>query len=282
MVDLKKVISITGKNNTSGNSAAPVIQAHDLAVGYQKEIVVPDINFNLQKGEAAALIGTNGSGKSTLLKTIVNLIPAMSGYLKVFDMPPGENPHRIAYLGQFHSSGFILPLCTIDIVRMGRFTSHGLLGKMTRKDEDIIRNSMERMRITHLANMPLRLLSGGQKQRAYIAQVLAHQADLLVMDEPTSGLDAGGKELYLKAVNEELCRGASVVIATHDIHEEAAICDKVILLAHKVIASGKPQEVITSENLLQTFGIIVNDRSHLRVIETRKCLGPDDNSPHKH
>ena len=79
---------------------------------------------------------------------------------------------------------------------------------------------MRTMGIEKLADSPLRSLSGGQQQRTYLAQVLAHQADLLVLDEPTSGLDAGGKELYLQAINDELRRGASIIVATHDIQEK--------------------------------------------------------------
>ena len=86
------------------------------------------------------------------------------------------------------------------------------------------------MGIEKLADAPLRSLSGGQQQRTYLAQVLAHQADLLVLDEPTSGLDAGGRERYLRAIDDELHRGASIIIATHDIQEEAALCQQVMLI----------------------------------------------------
>jgi ABC-type Mn2+/Zn2+ transport system ATPase subunit len=124
------------------------------------------------------------------------------------------------------------------------------------------------MGIEKIAEAPLRSLSGGQQQRTYLAQVLAHQADLLVLDEPTSGLDAGGRELFLKAIYDEFCRGASVLMATHDIQEEAAICNQVILLARRVVAIGTPKEALTPEALLQTFGIVVSgDEKHLTVLE---------------
>jgi ABC-type Mn2+/Zn2+ transport system ATPase subunit len=117
--------------------------------------------------------------------------------------------------------------------------------------------------------MPLRSLSGGQQQRTYLAQALAHQADLLVLDEPTSGLDAGGRERYLKAIDDELNRGASVIVATHDIQDEAAICQQVMLLARKVVALGAPQQVLTPEALLETFGIVISGGKRLEVLETK-------------
>lgn len=111
--------------------------------------------------------------------------------------------------------------------------------------------------------------------RTYLAQVLAHQADLLVLDEPAAGLDAGGRELYLQAINDELRRGTSVVVATHDIQEEAALCHQVLLLARRVVALGAPQQVLTPDALLEAFGIVVtSNQKRLHVIETQH--GHDD------
>jgi ABC-type Mn2+/Zn2+ transport system ATPase subunit len=254
----------------SENDGAAYIRASRLSVGYTSEVVVPDINFEIKPGQAIALIGTNGSGKSTLLKTIVGLLSCLGGELSIFGKPPGSNPRRIAYLGQFHTSGFILPLRAIEVVLMGRFSEHGLWGRMRSHDIEIVQAALRTMGIEHLADAPLRSLSGGQQQRTYLAQVLAHQADLLVLDEPTSGLDAGGKDLYLQAINSELCRGASIVVATHDIQEEAAVCNQVMLLARRVVALGAPQEVLTTENLLETFGIVVTGaREKLHVLECK-------------
>jgi ABC-type Mn2+/Zn2+ transport system ATPase subunit len=268
-------------------SAAPVsagnlyIQAEKLDIGYSGDVVVADINFGLKPGEALGLIGTNGCGKSTLLKTMVGLLPSLGGRLEVFGTSPGGNHSRIAYLGQFHSSGFVLPIRAIDIVRMGRFPLHGLWRRMGPPDEEIVLTTMQTMGVEKLAESPLRSLSGGQQQRVYLAQVLAHRADLLVLDEPATGLDAGGKELYLRAIRGELLRGASVVMATHDIQEEAALCQQVMLMARKVVAIGKPQEVLTPDALLKTFGIVVTGDKHLQVIETQHGHGPEHTDPDK-
>jgi ABC-type Mn2+/Zn2+ transport system ATPase subunit len=251
----------------SSTQGALVITVRGLNIGYKREIVVPNVNFQLSKGEAIALIGTNGSGKSTLLKTIVGLIPKMSGDITVLNKPPGSESIRTAYLGQFHPSAFILPIRAIDIVRMGRFPEKGLCGRMNSKDDDIVHNAMKRMGVANLADKPMHSLSGGQQQRTYLAQVLAHQAELLVLDEPTSGLDAGGRELYLRALKEEMGSGVSIVMATHDIEEEARICSQVVLLARKVVAIGSPSIVMTPENLFSTFGVVIAGEKHLHLLE---------------
>jgi ABC-type Mn2+/Zn2+ transport system ATPase subunit len=250
------LISKDGSPKLTSSSDQMIICAENLEIGYKNKSVVKGITFQLQKGQSLALVGINGSGKSTLLKTIVGLIPLIQGQLNVLNRHIGNIPKNIAYLSQFHASGFILPLCAIDVVRMGRFPARGLLRRMTREDNELVTAAMKTMDVEYLANSPLRLLSGGQQQRVYLAQVLARHADLLVLDEPTAGLDAAGREVYLKAVNSELARGAAVVTATHDI-QEASHCDQVMLLAHRVVAIGTPSAVLTSAMLLETFGIVI-------------------------
>jgi ABC-type Mn2+/Zn2+ transport system ATPase subunit len=230
--------------------------AHDLDIGYQSQVVVPQVNFELTCGQSLALVGINGSGKTTLLKTIVGLLPPVKGEITVLGNPPGRNPHQLAYLSQFHEAGFILPLRVKDVVTMGRFTEKGLFGRMTGLDEEIITASMQRMGVADLRDSPLRLLSGGQQQRVYMAQVLARQADLIVLDEPTSSLDAAGRELFSEILREEQERGAMLVVATHDI-QLASECNQAMLLAHAVVAVGPGEEILTPETLLKTFGIVL-------------------------
>ena len=126
------------------------------------------------------------------------------------------------------------------------------------------------MRADGLGNAPLRSLSGGQQKHVCLAQVLARDADLLVLDEPTAGLDAAGKEVYAEALEKELARGASVVVATHDIRE-AATCDLVMLMARRGVALGPAREVITPDALLEAFGIILVSQAQgrdLTVVES--------------
>lgn len=237
---------------------APVIAARDLSVGYGGVPLVPGIDLVVPARSSLALVGTNGSGKSTLLRTLVGLLPAVAGSIVVLGARPGGAPHRLAYLAQFHASGFVLPLRAIEVVRMARYPERGLLGRLRPEDHDLVGWAMETMGVADLARSPLRSLSGGQQQRVYLAQALARRADLIVLDEPTAGLDAGGRELYLQAFAEELARGAAIVTATHDI-AEAAEYDQVLLLARRVVALGPGSEVLTADRLLETFGILVRD-----------------------
>ena len=265
------MIENTSVMSVAGSPSVPTyVRTDQLAVGYARTPIVDGISLALGKGQALALVGTNGSGKSTLLKTLVGLLPALWGKLDVLGTRAGAAPGRVAYLSQFQSTGFVLPLQAIDVVQMGRFAAHGLLGRLDRTDRDLVHESMRRMDVTHLAHTPLRSLSGGQQQRVYLAQVLARQADLLVLDEPTASLDAAGKELYAQVVDAERAHGAALVVATHDIRE-AARCDLVMLMARRVVAFGAPSEVLTPEWLLETFGIILMSQGQTGALAVVEC-----------
>ncbi len=272
---------------TTGEAA--VIAARDLSVGYGGVPLVPGIDLGVPARSSLALVGTNGSGKSTLLRTLVGLLPAVAGSLVVLGARPGGAPHRLAYLSQFHASGFILPLRAVEVVRMARYPEHGLLGRLRAEDHDLVEWAMTTMGVGGLARSPLSSLSGGQQQRVYLAQALARRADLIVLDEPTAGLDAGGRELYLQAFAAEVARGATIVTATHDI-AEAVEYDQVLLLARRVVALGPGSEVLTADRLLETFGILVRDpheehrgrfvvaeRTHggPQVVEVAPDVGPE-------
>jgi ABC-type Mn2+/Zn2+ transport system ATPase subunit len=251
-----------------------VFQTDALSVGYAREVVVPGISISLSAGKVLALTGVNGSGKTTMLKTIAGLLPAISGKISVFGEAPGRNPARIAYLSQSSQASFLLPLRTIDLVRMSRFPARGLLGKITSDDEKLVRESMQFMGVGDLAEKPMSALSGGQRQRVFLSYVLARNADLVLLDEPTSNLDVVGIELYKDAVEKMKRGGASVILATHNI-KEAASCDLAMLLARRVVASGPGSIVLTPETLLSTFGIIARFENG-QVVVVEKEHGCDE------
>ncbi|MFN8518295.1 MAG: metal ABC transporter ATP-binding protein [Chloroflexota bacterium] len=248
-----------GVSPTPRVAIADAVSASGLGVGYPGDIVVAGIDLRVPPGTSLALVGTNGSGKSTLLRTLVGLLRPQAGELRILGDSPGASPRRVAYLAQSRETGFMLPLRAIDVVRMARFSRLGLWRRAGADDEALVRRAMAAMGVDRLADVPVRSLSGGQRQRVYLAQVLAHEADLILLDEPNAGLDAAGLELYQRAFATELHRGAALVTATHDI-SEAIEYDQVMLLARRVVALGLGDEVLTPDQLMETFGILIRDR----------------------
>lgn len=247
--------------------ASPVVVARRLDVGYDGRAVLRGIDAYAMPGRSIALIGPNGSGKSTLLRTFAGLLAPVSGVLEVCGLPVSKASHRIAYLNQFHPNAMALPLRVLDVVHMGRLDRRGRFDRRRADDHAAVDESLHRMGIANLADEALRDLSGGQRQRVFLAQVLARRADVVFLDEPSSGLDAVGRSVFLEAMEAETRRGAVVVTATHDVGE-ASRCDRVMLLAGRLIADGPADDVLTSDNLLSTFGIgLSRAGDHLVVTE---------------
>ncbi len=229
------------------------IHSRSLQVGYDRRLVVGDMTFDLVPGDLMVLIGTNGSGKSTLLKTLAGMIAPLSGEVSVLGQEPGSLPSRVAFLPQHPVSSHTLPLRAEDVVEMGRFAHLGLLKRSTPADRLIVDESMARTGVSEFAKLPLRSLSGGQQQRTHLAQVLARQAEVLLLDEPTAGLDVNGRGAVADIITQERFRGVTVVMATHEI-SDAENANTVMLLAQRVVAIGSPAEVLRDDYLRQCFG----------------------------
>ena len=254
------------------------VEAAGLCVGYQGETVVADIAFRLEPGQVLALVGSNGSGKTTLLKTVAGLLPPISGQLDVLGASPLARPARVAYMGQFHPSSFMLPLRVHDVVRMARFARHGLFGRFTPDDARAVREAMAVMGVAGLADAPLNALSGGQRQRVFLAQAFARDADLILLDEPAANLDGAARAIYRGQLRRLTAAGRAVILATHDI-DEAAECDRTMLLAHRVVAYGVSAEILTQKAILSTFGMVGKYQEGGIVIVEREH-GHDDCQDH--
>ena len=230
-----------------------LIDTDDLAVGFDRHVVVDCINLSVEPGGLVVLMGTNGSGKSTILRTLAGLLEPVSGDCRVLGEWPGRRSADVAYLPQHPKSLATLPLRAADVVRMGRFASLGLLRPGGSEDREAVDTAMERMGVGQFRNKPMHALSGGQQQRVHLAQVLARRARVVLLDEPTAGLDAQGRKAVARMVQEERDLGHCVVMATHDL-VDAEPADTVLLLAHRLIAQGTPDQVLTDENLRATYG----------------------------
>lgn len=222
--------------------------ARDLVAGYRGAVALRSSSFEIPRGAITALIGPNGSGKSTVLNVLAGLLEPMSGTVTY---PAGPDT-RIALVPQTTTLNDALPITVGEVVRMGRFAGKGIFGRMKQDDEDAINDAMDRLGITGLTNSRLSSLSGGQRQRAFVAQGLAQEHDLLLLDEPLTAIDLPAAQAIDEVLHDEIERGCSVVVSTHDL-SEARIADHVVLLGGRVIASGPPARVLTRGHLSNAY-----------------------------
>lgn len=133
---------------------------------------------------------------------------------------------------------------------------------------------MTRTGIIDLSNRQLSELSGGQRQRVFVAQGMAQEHDLLLLDEPMTGIDLTTAQAIDQAIHDEIERGCTVIITTHDL-SEAQVADYVVLLSGRVVAAGEPEEVLTPANLKEAYGpallhveegrMFIDDAAHIPV-----------------
>ncbi len=252
------------------NDAA--VTAKKVVLGYGSEVAVASSSFEIPRGRVTAVIGPNGSGKSTLLSAIAGLLEPMSGSLEVPDRASG--PKRISYVLQRTKVNDALPVTVREVVAMGRYAGAGSYRRLTREDRTAAANAMDRTGIGEIAGKHIQELSGGQRQRVFVAQGLAQDHDMLLLDEPLTGIDLPTAQAIDDVIHDELTRGCTVVITTHDL-TEARVADHVLLLSGRVVAWGSPDEVLTPAHLAEAYGqamlhvsdgdMFVDDPAHVPV-----------------
>jgi ABC-type Mn2+/Zn2+ transport system ATPase subunit len=199
-------------------------------------------------------VGPNGAGKSTLFKAMVGLQAVAAGRVLVHGVPFGHNQDCVAYVPQREAVDWRFPVSVLDVVLMGRFGHMGWLRWPGRADRAAARAALARMGLADLAGRPIGDLSGGQQQRVFLARALAQEPHILLMDEPFTGVDATTQEVVLDVLDDLSARGVTVLVATHDLQLATARFDRVLLLNHRLVAYGPPDEVFTSANVAAAFG----------------------------
>ena len=239
---------------------APILEISGLSVRYDGHFALENISFQLHSGERVAVVGPNGAGKSTLFKVIAGVLPPSSGEVKISGYGP-RGHICIAYVPQRSQVDWRFPASVADVVMMGRIGKIGFFRWPRRSDWDYVHSALEAVDMNSLANRQIGELSGGQQQRTFLARALAQEAELVLMDEPLNGLDTPSQEAILTLLEKLRQQKITVMIATHDLGQAASHFDRVMLINRRLVRFGPPQEVLTSENLLDAYG------GHAQLIE---------------
>ena len=231
----------------------------DVALGYQRNLVVENMTLEARHGEMLGLVGPNGCGKSTIIKALSRVILPRSGSIFINE----RNISRIPRIELARLLGVVpqIPLLpstftAFEIVLMGRNPHLGLLQHEGPKDMAIAWEAMEKTSTQYIAKRRIGQLSGGEIQSVVIARVLAQQTEAVLLDEPTANLDIG-RQIEILDLIKSLCqkKGFTVVIALHDLNLAAQYCDRLILIDKgRIHCQGKPGEVITAENIVRVYG----------------------------
>lgn len=249
------------------------LSAHALHAGYRSRTILHEVSLEVATGEILCLLGANGSGKTTLFRTMLRLLPAISGEILLDDRPIASYSQRelarlLAYVPQAHTPPF--PFTVLEVVLMARAPHLALLASPTHHDRLLACEALETMGLQHLAHALYTELSGGERQLVLIARALAQKPSFMILDEPTSNLDFSNQHRVLRQIRALAHDGLGILMTTH-YPDHAFLCaSRVALLAQgRLLACGSPEETMNGTTLSHAFGCpmrVLEPEPGLRVV----------------
>jgi ABC-type Mn2+/Zn2+ transport system ATPase subunit len=239
---------------------SPVVRTAGLGGGYAAgDEALVDVEFALDAGRIAAVLGPNGGGKTTLFRALLGELPYGRGTVELAGRP--------AYVPQTDRTRLDFPVSAFDVALMGAYGRTPWWRRVARADRLAAHDALARVGLDDALRTRFGALSGGQRQRVLIARALLQDAPVLLLDEPLSGVDAVSAErieAVFRALREE---GRGLLVATHDV-EQARAWDAVLCLNRRQIAFGSPADVLTAGVLQETYGhelVVIGERRAVAV-----------------
>ena len=239
-------------------SACKMLVVENLKYEINGAAILKGIGFEAEKGEFIGLIGPNGAGKTTLLKCI-NGINKGSGSIELKGRRlDGMDSRAIACeVALMHQSTTVsFPFTSMDIVMAGRYPYLKRLQGESKEDLRIAEGYMKYTDTFKFKDRPVNKISGGERQRVLFAKTLTQETDIILLDEPAASLDIAHEEQIFKYCCELSASGRTIIAAVHDLKIAMRYCSRLLLMKEgKIIADGRPEEVLTSENLSAAYGV---------------------------
>lgn len=231
-----------------------MLEVQQLGVNYRGLRGLDSVTFQIQPGQLVGVIGPNGAGKSTMFKAMLGLIPHDRGLVQYCTCPLHQQLERVAYVPQRSQIDWDFPISVWNVVLMACTRQLGWLRRPGRKAKAQVQQALERVDLLPLRDRRISDLSGGQQQRVFLARALAQQADLFFFDEPFTGVDTTTESIMLNVFQELRQTGKILLVSSHEWGRSLNQLDRLLLLNQRLIADGKPTQVMTPENLHQAYG----------------------------
>jgi ABC-type Mn2+/Zn2+ transport system ATPase subunit len=258
----------------AGSAAAIDIESVTVRLG--DNLALRDVSCRIEPGAFVGVIGPNGSGKSTLLRSILGILPLASGRITIDGKAPAQSRALFAYLPQRQHLEFDLPLRVWDVAMMGRLRHTGWFRRANQTDRSAVASALDSVAMLGMRNAPIGELSFGQQQRVLFARALAQEGSILLLDEPMSGVDPQTQEQFLETLAMQQARGATILMATHDLNQAAAVCDTICVLNQRLVAYGDIRETLSEAVLREAYG------AHLHFLAGGADVGHFLDDAHHH
>lgn len=224
-----------------------------LVVGYGGRGILPPIDLSLRRGSFLAVLGRNGSGKTTWIRTMLGLLPPVSGRVR-----KASPDVRIAYVPQATALDDVVPLEAREVVRWGRLSRWGFLRPFsTQEDRRAADEALRAAEADAFARLRYRELSRGQKQRVLFARMLATGAQVALLDEPTAAMDKIAERRALSTLAELVSSGKmAVAVVAHDPAVALEFADQAIFFDREggVVVVGDTRTVLAHPSFRRHYG----------------------------
>ena len=236
------------------------ISTQKMSVGYGGRPLLENIEIHVNRGEILTLIGPNGAGKSTILKSIIHQLRLVAGTVclngKSMD---GMTEKEISMVMSVLMTDRVRPelMTCEDVVSTGRYPYTGRLGILSPHDRAVVREAMELVHASDLADHSFDKISDGQRQRILLARAICQEPEVIVLDEPTSFLDVRHK-LELLSILKKMVRerNVAVIMSLHELDLAQRISDQVVCVSTKgVECTGTPEEIFAGDRISRLYGI---------------------------
>jgi tungstate transport system ATP-binding protein len=205
---------------------APAYRIRSLLHSYDGKVVL-DIPFlDIPAGQICAFAGPNGCGKTTLLSILAFLLTPASGSVWPQGIQTGRE--RGQWMRQKLTLVHQKPILFSTTVRKNIAYGLRMLGLPSKEIKSRVQAIVEETGISDLVEKPARKLSGGEAQRAVLARALVLETPILLLDEPTNSLDDISKPMLSRLLCKANQRGATIIIATHDMHFISSLGGRII------------------------------------------------------
>jgi zinc/manganese transport system ATP-binding protein len=213
---------------------------------------------------------------------LLGLLPPTAGTLEVLGRRPHQGNADIGYVPQRRNIDRDLPIRGRDMVHLGIDGTRWGIGIGNEADHrNRVDQAIASVHGEAYAERPIGLLSGGEQQRLLLAQALAGRPRMLLLDEPLASLDLRNQIVIAELV-ADLARanGLTVLLIAHDINPLLPMVDRVLYVAHGGLAIGKPNEVITTEQLSRLYSapveVLHDSHGHMFVVGLEAESGHHD------
>ncbi|SDZ06764.1 zinc transport system ATP-binding protein [Proteiniborus ethanoligenes] len=216
-----------------------IISVDSLSFGYDSNLVLDNVSFDIERGDYIGIIGANGSAKSTLLKLILGLLKPNKGSVEIFghNIEGFKDWNRVGYLPQnVKDFNTRFPATVEEIVGCSQYSQMGVLKILNRSIKNSTLSALKAVNMEDFKDSLIGNLSGGQQQRVFLARLLANSSEIIIMDEPLIGIDAESQDIFFQIIDRlNKTLGITIVIVLHDMDILKDKANKIFHLGNRKI-----------------------------------------------